>query len=248
MIAKLASDTKTRVSVLQNEVRNFVKLVAVVALSLASVSFIISVFVQDAKTVDQVFALFVNGFLTILVANVPQGLPSTVVSLLSLAARRMALQSVLVKRIDCVETLGSCSIICSDKTGTLTKNEMTVTDIWYNQRIVRRQRKEAESLYGQEPQALLYRVGILCNRAEPINPQQQSSREDSLRDIQLQRISNVSRLAWRDSVRKSLLNQEDKLSGAKFTGNPSDVAILTYCDSIVSVGKLRKDCPILFEG
>ena len=247
MIAKLASETKTRVSVLQNEVRNFVKLVAIIALSLATVSFVISVFVQGAKTTDQVIALFVNGFLTILVANVPQGLPSTVISLLSLAARRMAMQSVLVKRIDCVETLGSCSIICSDKTGTLTKNEMTVTDIWYNQRVVRRHRRETESLFGQEPQALLFRVGILCNRAEPVNPREQSFKEESIRDLQMQRISNVSRLAWRVSVQKSLLNQEEKPAVAKFVGNPSDVAILTYCDNVVSAQRLRKECPILFE-
>jgi sodium/potassium-transporting ATPase subunit alpha len=87
----------------------------------------------------------------------------------------------------------------------------------------------------------------LCNRAEPIDPKQQSSREDSIRDIQMQRISNVSRLSWRASVRNSLLDQDEKLSGAKFAGNPSDVAILTYCDTAVSAERLRKDFPIVFE-
>eukprot|EP00804_Cyclotella_cryptica_P021089 CCRYP_021108-RA/>CCRYP_021108-RA protein AED:0.28 eAED:0.31 QI:0/0/0/1/1/1/3/0/567 len=128
-IAKLASDTKQRESTLQKEVRNFVRLVAVVSLTMASACFVGAVFVQQAKTVDAIIKLFVNGFLVIIVANVPQGLPATVTSLLSLAARNMAQRSVLVKRIDCVETLGSTSLICSDKTGTLTKNEMTVTDV-----------------------------------------------------------------------------------------------------------------------
>ncbi|KAG7344599.1 P-type HAD superfamily ATPase [Nitzschia inconspicua] len=246
-IAKLASETKRRTSVLQNEVRNFVKLVAFIALTLATSSFVISIFVQDAKTVDQIFALFVNGFLTILVANVPQGLPSTVISLLSLAARRMALQSVMVKRIDCVETLGSCSIICSDKTGTLTKNEMTVTDIWYNQRVVRRHRREAESLFSQEPQALLYRCGVLCNKAVPCDEHQLSNREDSIRDIQLSRISNLSRLSWRSTVRNSILSHDEVSMLPKFSGNPSDVAILSHCNTIISVQRMRKEFPILFE-
>ena len=98
-IAKLASDTKLRESSLQKEIRKFVGLVAIIAISMATICFIASVFIQGAKTSDDIITLFVNGFLIIIVANVPQGLPSTVISLLSLAARNMAQQSVLVKRL-----------------------------------------------------------------------------------------------------------------------------------------------------
>ena len=246
-IAKLASETKARESVLQREVRNFVKLVGIIALSMAALAFVIAVILQGANTTEAVFSLLLNGFLTILVANVPQGLPSTVVSLLSLAARRMALHSVLVKRIDCVETLGSCSIICSDKTGTLTKNEMTVTDIWFNQQYVRRVRKVKESMYSQEPQTLLFRAGILCNRAEPIEKKENSDRENSIRDLQMRRLNNASKLSWAGSVRNSLLNQDDRPAAAKFKGNPSDVAILAYCDSFIPVDHFRDEFPIVAE-
>jgi sodium/potassium-transporting ATPase subunit alpha len=116
-IAKLASDTVVRPSTLQKEVGNFVKFVAIVAISMATVAFVAAVFIQGATGADEIIQVFVNGFLVIIVANVPQGLPATVTSLLSLAARNMAKRSVLVKRIDCVETLGSTSVICSDKTG-----------------------------------------------------------------------------------------------------------------------------------
>jgi magnesium-transporting ATPase (P-type) len=68
----------------------------------------------------------------IIVANVPEGLLATVTVCLSLTAQRMATKMVLVKNLEAVETLGSTSCICSDKTGTLTKNEMTVQNIACN--------------------------------------------------------------------------------------------------------------------
>lgn len=59
-------------------------------------------------------------------------MPATVTSTLTLVARRLATKNVYLKRLDIVEALGSASIIASDKTGTLTKNEMTVSDLWYS--------------------------------------------------------------------------------------------------------------------
>jgi sodium/potassium-transporting ATPase subunit alpha len=244
-IAKLASDTEQRESTLQKEVRNFVKLIAIVAVTMAALCFIVSVYLQKAKTANEIIKLFVNGFLIIIVANVPQGLPSTVISLLSLAARNMALRSVLVKRLDCVETLGSTSIICSDKTGTLTKNEMTVTGVWCNRRLVKRHRQEATSMFGQDPQALLYRASILCNRGQSISDDDQVVESETIRELQRKRISNVSRLSWRGSVQKSALSLDMRVP--TFSGNPSDIALLTYCDQLYSVTSLRKDYPILFE-
>lgn len=246
-IAKLASETKTRQSTLQKEVSTFVKFVAVISVSMATVSFVAAVFIQKAKTVDEIIQVFVNGFLVIIVANVPQGLPGTVTSLLSLAARNMAKRSVLVKRIDCVETLGSTSLICSDKTGTLTKNEMTVTSVWNDRKMKRRHKREQSdsSLFGQGPAPLFYRASILCNAAVP---QTAMEREDSNRDLktrQLWRVQNASRLVWRKSVSKSVLDYtpDDSL----FVGNPTDVAIMRYADTLVSVERLRQMYPPVFE-
>lgn len=74
--------------------------------------------------------VFINGFVTIMIGNVPQGLPTTVTACLSIVAERMGRQNVFVKKLDVIETLGSCTLICTDKTGTLTMNLMSVANTW----------------------------------------------------------------------------------------------------------------------
>ena len=64
------------------------------------------------------------------VANIPEGLLPTVTLSLASSVQKMARKNVLIKRLASVETLGSTNIICTDKTGTLTRNEMTVRKIW----------------------------------------------------------------------------------------------------------------------
>lgn len=67
----------------------------------------------------------------IMIGNVPQGLPTTVTACLFIVAERMGKHNVFVKKLDIIETLGSCTLICTDKTGTLTQNLMSVANTWY---------------------------------------------------------------------------------------------------------------------
>jgi sodium/potassium-transporting ATPase subunit alpha len=66
------------------------------------------------------------------VANVPEGLLGCITVSLAITAKRLSEKMVLVKNLEAVETLGSTSCICSDKTGTLTQNKMTVENVWYD--------------------------------------------------------------------------------------------------------------------
>ncbi|KAG1699203.1 hypothetical protein DVH05_014119 [Phytophthora capsici] len=128
-IAKLATTTGQSMTPIAREINHFVHIIAVVAVVIGVIFFIIGVFLKTDIVTNVVFMI------GIIVANVPEGLLATVTVCLSLAANRMAHKSVLVKNLEGVETLGSTSCICSDKTGTLTQNVMTVAHVVYDNKI-----------------------------------------------------------------------------------------------------------------
>ncbi len=127
-VASLASGIAAVDSSMQREVKLFVHIIAKLALLSAVVLFVIGVARNHTKA--GIVNAFVNGFIVVLVANVPEGLPATVVSCLTISAKRMAGVHVFIKKSDIIETLGATTVIASDKTGTLTQNRMTVANTW----------------------------------------------------------------------------------------------------------------------
>jgi sodium/potassium-transporting ATPase subunit alpha len=125
-IARLTGGEAGNKSPLAVEISRFVIMLSTIAIIFAVVFLVVGVTTVYKGKATQTFTFAVS----ILVAFVPEGLPSTVTLLLSIAAKRMASQNVLVKDLQGVETLGSLTLLATDKTGTLTRNQMTVTNLW----------------------------------------------------------------------------------------------------------------------
>jgi magnesium-transporting ATPase (P-type) len=110
---------------LQRELARTSRIISLVALGLAGVVLLVGIFDVGLPW----FEAFLLA-LGILVAAIPEGLPATVTLSLAMAAQRLAQRGVLVKQLSIVETLGTVSVICTDKSGTLTQNQMTVREVW----------------------------------------------------------------------------------------------------------------------
>jgi magnesium-transporting ATPase (P-type) len=123
-IAELTQQAEEKPSPLELELRRVTRLVAVLSFGLGSLFFVVAGFLGMGLEERFVFAIGVT------VANVPEGLLPTVTLALALGTQRMARRNALVRRLSSVETLGETTVICTDKTGTLTENEMTVERIW----------------------------------------------------------------------------------------------------------------------
>ena len=123
-IARLTAEGQRPPSPLALELDRLVRVIALVAVAVGSIFLVIALLVGIRLSDGFLFALGVT------VALVPEGLLPTVTLSLAMGAQRMAVRGALVRRLESVETLGSTTFICTDKTGTLTQNEMSVVLAW----------------------------------------------------------------------------------------------------------------------
>ena len=123
-ITSLTAGAERHDSPLELEMRRVTRVVALLSVSLGAAFFLLAGSLGMGATERFLFAIGV------IVANVPEGLLPTVTLSLALATQRMARRNAIVRRLSAVETLGETTVICTDKTGTLTENQMTVTRVW----------------------------------------------------------------------------------------------------------------------
>ena len=140
LIANMLQNVEEEETPLQKRLDQLGKILGIGALIVCGLVFLLSFF--QAATTDGIASLFstetgleklVDMFMiavSLAIAAVPEGLPAVVTISLALGMREMIHRHALIRRLSSVETLGSATVICSDKTGTLTQNEMTVTRMW----------------------------------------------------------------------------------------------------------------------
>lgn len=121
MLKAVPQDT----TALQKELARVGKLLGVIVVVIAVIMIATIILVEDVRSFKALFDTLILG-VALAVAAIPEGLPAVVTAVLALGVQRMARRNAIVRNLPAVETLGSATVIASDKTGTLTKNEMTV--------------------------------------------------------------------------------------------------------------------------
>ncbi len=160
-IGKLANLTDTIAlppTPIHKEIQHFIKIISIIAITLGAVFFMIGFAFDNNLFRNMLFAI------GIIVANVPEGLLPTVTLALSIAARKMAKKNALVKNLESVETLGSTTVICTDKTGTLTLNQMRVNSVYLGHGMVDKDFKEYHEDDHHDFDTFLH-AEVLCNNS-----------------------------------------------------------------------------------
>ena len=133
-IARELSSTEKQSTPLQEKMASLGKKIAILGVIAAAIVFVVEMF-QLISTGDVSFVTVSEAFITsivLIVAAVPEGMPTIVAISLAINIIKMSKQNALVKKMVACETIGCINVICSDKTGTLTENRMTVTDVYIN--------------------------------------------------------------------------------------------------------------------
>ena len=155
-IASMLSEQQEELTPLQHKLNKVGNVIGILALSICVV-----VFLLEMVALNWNWSKFSEAFITavaLAVAAIPEGLATVVTIVLSIGVTKMSKRNAIVKKLPAVETLGSCNVICSDKTGTLTQNKMTVTKIYLNEI------KDVKNLTAEEKQMITY-FAICCDAA-----------------------------------------------------------------------------------
>ena len=152
-IADLMKNTSEKRTPLQVNLDDFGRKLSILILIFSAVIFAVNVFQGEALGSAFMFAV------ALAVAAIPEALSSIVTIVLSFGTQKMAKEHAIIRKLQAVEGLGSVSVVCSDKTGTLTQNRMTVEDYYVNGKRIPAGKINLEN----ENEKLLLRCSILCN-------------------------------------------------------------------------------------
>lgn len=171
-ISTLTSEVESTTTPLLRQMAHFSRWLTIVILSVAALTFVFGLLARDYAAAEMFLAA-----VSLAVAAIPEGLPAIMTITLAMGVQRMAQRNAIIRKLPAVETLGAVSVICSDKTGTLTRNEMTVRNIATANNLFTLNGTGYDphgtiSLAGEEVQAedrpsllAVVRAAVLCNDA-----------------------------------------------------------------------------------
>lgn len=252
-IANLTQEMQAEDSPLQKELTKSGQFIGQAVLVISLIIFGIGLF-NNGFTFENILEQF-KFAIVVAVAAIPQGLPVTLTIALALGVQRMAKRKAIVRKLQSVETLGSTRIICSDKTGTLTKNQMTVRKIWTGKNFVTvsgsgyLKEGKFSGKFNKKDLNLLLTVGLQANDSQDSGNQYLGDPTEIALLVSAQKASlkrSGKRLAENpfDSVRKLMsVLVKDKESVVYVKGAPSE--ILKKCTHIQINGIKKKLTPAL---
>lgn len=224
-ISAMLQEVKQDLTPLQKRLAGLGKVVALLCLGVCG-----AVFLAGVLRGEPVFDMLMTG-ITIAIAAIPEGLPATVTIALALAVSRMMKRNALVNRLHSVETLGCASVICSDKTGTITENRMTVTAV--------RAGGESFSVTGTG----LQKAGAIQQDGRNVNPLSKPALKELLICGALCCTAEIH--SPQESARRDRSARTDKGSWSA-TGDPTEVALLVAAEKGgVSRQELLRSHPVL---
>lgn len=203
-IAHLMNTAEEAETPLQLRLEQMGKILVVVAVLLTAV-----VIVAGVWHGHELFTMFLAG-VSLAVAAIPEGLPAIVTVALALGVQRMIRRNAIVRKLPSVETLGCASVICSDKTGTLTQNKMTVTHVWHS-----------DALYevsgrGYEPEGAFHLHG------KAVSPARDGALSQILRIAER---CNNARLTYEEQSARKLLGMGKTTRLWQVVGDPTEGAL-----------------------
>ncbi|WP_415319040.1 calcium-transporting P-type ATPase, PMR1-type [Clostridium perfringens] len=238
-IAKMIEQEENDETPLQKKLSELGKILGFLAVGICILIFIISFF--QGRDLLEMFLTSIS----LAVAAIPEGLPAIVAIVLALGVQRMVKKNAIIRKLPAVETLGSVSIICSDKTGTLTQNKMTVTTVYTNDSYI----KESEFNLNDNESKLLVDCMVLCNDATYSEKSQTGDpteiallespfKLNILKEKLEKEFKRINEIPF-DSDRKLMttVNLVDDKKARVFTKGALD-SILSICNKISVNGKL----------
>ena len=154
-IADMLENADSGLTPLQQKLEVLGKTLGIAAIAICAVIFIVGIVYGKEP-----FHMFMSA-VSLAVAAIPEGLPAIATIALSIGVTRMVKRNAIVRKLPSVETLGSATVICSDKTGTLTQNKMTVVKMYYNNNVY-----DVENVIKNEEYNNILKTGILCNESK----------------------------------------------------------------------------------